>query len=223
MRNIVANIFVTLDGVMQAPGGPEEDPTGGFKYGGWSVNYWDEMMAKVIMEAMVKPFDLLLGRKTYDIFAAHWPFVKNDPDKLNAMAADKLNGARKYVVSRTLDQADWQNSTIIKGDAAKEILELKKQDGPEIQVHGSSNLIQTLLKNDLIDEVRVWTFPLTIGSGKRLFGEGTIPVGLKLLDCKVSTTGVSIATYASSGKIRTGSVALENPTEAELVRRKQLE
>lgn len=209
---------------MQAPGGPEEDPTGGFQYGGWSVNYWDEMMAKVIMdELLAKPFDLLLGRKTYDIFAAHWPHVKNDPDKLNAMAADKLNNAKKYVVSKTLAKAGWQNSTLVRGDAAKEIRELKNQDGPEIQVHGSSNLIQTLLKNDLIDKFRVWTFPLVVGSGKRLFGEGTIPAGLKLLDCKTSTTGVSIATYARSGEIKTGSVALENPTEAELDRRKRLE
>jgi len=224
MRKIIVNTFITLDGVMQAPGGPEEDPTGGFEYGGWSVNYWDEMMAKVIMdEVMAKPFDLLLGRKTYDIFAAHWPFVKNDPDKLDAMAADKLNSARKYVVSKTLAKAYWENSTLIKDDAVKEIMELKKQDGPEIQVHGSGNLIQTLLKNGLIDEFRVWTFPLTIGTGKRLFGEGTIPVGLKLLDSKISTTGVSIATYKGSGKIKTGSFALENPTEAELIRRKRLE
>ena len=224
MRKIIANTFITLDGVMQAPGGPEEDPTGGFKYGGWSVNYWDEMMMKVIMEeVLAKPFDLLLGRKTYDIFAAHWPFVKNDPDKLNAMAADKMNSARKYVVSKTLAKADWENSTLITGDVVKEIIELKKQDGPEIQVHGSSNLIQTLLKNELIDEFRVWTFPLTIGAGKRLFSEGTVPIGLKLQECRSSTTGVTIATYARSGKINTGSVALENPTEAELLRRQRLE
>jgi dihydrofolate reductase len=216
MRKIVANTFVTLDGVMQAPGGPEEDPTGGFKYGGWSVNYWDEMMGKAIGERMAMPFDLLLGRKTYEIFAAHWPFVKNDP------AADKLNGARKYVVSRTLAKADWENSTIIKGDVVKEIVDLKKRDGPEIQVHGSGNLIQTLLKHGLIDEFRVWTFPLTIGGGKRLFDEGTIPAGLKLLDQVVSTTGVIIATYAESGKPKTGSFALEKPTEAEFTRRERL-
>lgn len=223
MRKIVANIFMTLDGVMQAPGGPEEDPTGGFGLGGWSVNYWDDLMAKIIMgELISKPFDLLLGRKTYETFAAHWPFVKNDPDKLNSMAADKLNSARKYVVSRTLAKADWENSTLITGDAVKEIIDLKRGNGPEIQVHGSSNLIQTLLQHDLIDEFRVWTFPLTIGSGKRLFGEGTIPAGLKLLDCKISTTGVIIATYARAGKIMPGSLALENPTEAELTRRKRL-
>lgn len=223
MRKIVVNAFTTLDSVMQAPGGPEEDPTGGFKYGGWSVNYWDEMMMKLMMDKVIaKPFDLLLGRKTYDIFAAHWPYVKNDADKLNAMAADKLNNAKKYVVSKTLAKADWKNSTLIKGDAVKEIIELKKQEGPEIQVHGSSNLVQTLLKNDLIDEFRVWTFPLVIGAGKRLFGEGTVPASLKLLDCRTSTTGVSIATYARNEKISTGSAALENPTEAELNRRKQL-
>ena len=113
MRKLVVNTFVTLDGVMQAPGGPEEDPTGGFKHGGWSVNYFDEMMVKTVDKFIGKPFALLLGRKTYEIFAAHWPFVKNDPDKLNAMAADRLNNAKKYVVSKTLDKADWENSTLI--------------------------------------------------------------------------------------------------------------
>src|SRR3989304_222413 len=157
MRKLVVNTFVTLDGVMQAPGGPEEDPTGGFRYGGWSVNYWNDMMGKVMMEELMgKPFDLLLGRKTYEIFAAHWPFVKNDPDKLNAMAADRLNGARKYVVSKTLSKADWENSTLIKDDALKAIATLKEQNGPEIQVHGSSDLIQSLLRGDLIDQFHVW-------------------------------------------------------------------
>src|SRR5437867_7830115 len=222
MRKLVVNTFMTLDGVLQAPGGPEEDPTGGFKHGGWSVNYWDEMMAKTMDKSIRKPFALLLGRKTYEIFAAHWPFVKNDPDKLNAMAADRLNNAKKYVVSKTLDKADWENSTLIKGDVVQEIIKLKKQDGPEIQIHGSGNLIQTLLKHDLIDEFQVWTFPLSIGNGKRLFGEGTIPAGFRLLDCKSSTTGVIIAVYARDGKIKTGSFALENPTEAELARRKRL-
>jgi dihydrofolate reductase len=223
MRKIIANTFITLDGVMQAPGGPEEDPTSGFDYGGWSVNYWDEMMAKVLMDGlMAKPFDLMLGRKTYEIFAAHWPFVKNDPDKMNAMAADKLNGAKKYVVSKTLSKASWENSTLIKGDIVKEISNLKRQEGPEIQIHGSSDLIQTLLSHDLIDEFCVWTFPLTVGRGKRLFGRGSIPAGLKLLDCKVSKTGVIIATYSRDGKIKTGSLALEIPTKEELERRKRL-
>lgn len=222
MRKLIANTFMTLDGVMQAPGGPEEDPTGGFTYGGWSANYWDEMMGKLMDEFIDNPFDLLLGRKTYEIFAAHWPFVKNDPDKLNAMAADRLNNARKYVVSKTLDKADWKNSTLVKGDVAREIIKFKQQNGPEIQVHGSSNLIQTLLKHDLIDEFHVWTFPLTIGNGKRLFGEGTIPAAFKLLDCKSSTTGVIIAVYVRDGNVKTGSFELEKPTEAELSRRKKL-
>ncbi|MEW6722845.1 MAG: dihydrofolate reductase family protein [Candidatus Micrarchaeota archaeon] len=223
MRKIIANTFVSLDGVMQAPGGPEEDPTGGFKYGGWSVNYWDEMMGKLIMDGLLgKPFDLLLGRKTYEIFAAHWPYVKEDPDKLNAMAAGKMNGARKYVVSKTLEKADWENSVLIKEDVVNEIARLKQQDGPEIQVHGSSGLIQTLLKHDLIDQFNVWIFPLTLGHGKRLFGGGTTPAGLKLVDSKVSTTGVIIATYLRAGEIPLGSVALEKPTEAELARRQKM-
>jgi dihydrofolate reductase len=216
MRKIAVNTFVTLDGVMQAPGGPEEDPTGGFKLGGWSVNYWDEMMGKFITDEMAKPFDLLLGRKTYEIFASHWPSAKNDP------AADKLNSARKYVVSKTLEKVEWENSTLVKGDIVKGIVGLKEQNGPEIQVHGSSNLVQTLLKNDLVNEFHVWTFPLVIGTGKRLFGEGTVPAGLELLDHKTSTTGVIIATYAMSGKPKTGSFQLQNPTREELDRRKRL-
>ncbi len=223
MRKIIANTFLSLDGVMQAPGGPEEDPAGGFVHGGWSVNYWDEMMMKIMGEWISKPFDLLLGRKTYEIFAAHWPFVKNDPDKLNQMAADSLNGARKYVVSKTLSKADWQNSTLIKGDVVKEIAKLKNQDGPEIQVHGSSNLLQTLLKNDLVDECRLLIFPVVLGSGKRLFGEGVLAAGWKLVDSKTSATGVVIATYVRAGEIQKGSAALETPTEAEIARRKKME
>jgi dihydrofolate reductase len=212
MRNIVANTFSTLDGVMQAPGAPEEDTSGGFQWGGWSVNYWDEMMGKAIDDFMGKEFDLLLGRKTYEIFAAHWPFVK--PDTPDYETALKINAARKYVVTRTLDRADWKESTIIKGDVAKQIADLKMQSGLDLQVHGSSNLIQTLLKNDLVNKLHVWIFPLTVGSGKRLFAEGTVPASFKLTDYKVSTTGVIIATYERGGKIETGSFALEEPTKA---------
>jgi dihydrofolate reductase len=222
MRKLIINAFVTLDCVMQAPGGPEEDPTGNFKYGGWSVNYWDEMMMKVMDESLPEKFDLLLGRKTYEIFAAHWPFVKNDPDKLNQMAADKLNGAKKYVVSKTLSKADWQNSILIRNNVPKEIAKIKNQDGPEIQVHGSSSLIQTLLKHSLVDEIRLWIFPVVLGSGKRLFGEGAVPGGWKLLDSKTSATGVSICTYERAGEIQTGSAALETPTKAELARRQKI-
>jgi dihydrofolate reductase len=184
---------------MQAPGGPEEDTSGGFKYGGWTVGYWDDFMGKVMGVQMAKPFDLLLGRKTYEIFAAYWPNAKNEP------LADKLNAAKKYVVSQTLSKLDWNNSTLIAGDIVGEIRKLKEQDGPEIQVHGSSNLIQTLLKNDLVDEFRLKVFPVTVGTGKRLFGDGTMPASFKLLESKVSTTGVIVATYVRDGEIKMGS------------------
>ena len=199
MRKLNVLTFVTLDGVMQAPGGPEEDTSGGFKYGGWTVGYWDDFMGKVMEVQMANPFDLLLGRKTYEIFAAYWPKAKNEP------VADKLNEAKKYVVSTTLSKLDWNNSTLISGDAVDEIKKLKNQDGPEIQVHGSSNLVQTLLKNDLVDEIHLKIFPITIGTGKRLFGEGTIPASFKLLESSTSTTGVIIVTYVREGEIKTGS------------------
>ena len=199
MRKLIVLSFVTLDGVMQAPGGPSEDTSGDFKYGGWSAGYWDEFMGQVMDQQMAEPFDLLLGRKTYEIFATYWPNARNEP------GANKLNEAKKYVVSTTLRKLDWKNSTLITGDVMEEIKELKKQEGPEIQVHGSSNLIQTLLKNDLIDEFRLKIFPVTIGRGKRLFGEGTIPASFRLLESKISTTGVMVATYVRDGTIRTGS------------------
>jgi dihydrofolate reductase len=166
-------------------------------------------------EAMAKPFDLLLGRKTYEIFAAHWPY-SDEP------GAEQLNQARKYVASRTLNRVDWNNSTLIKGDVVQEIRKLKEQNGPEIQVHGSSNLIQTLLENNLIDELHVWIFPVVIGEGKRLFDQGTIPSSLKLTDSKTSSTGVILATYVPGGELTTGSFALDQPTEAELARRKRV-
>jgi len=184
---------------MQAPGGPEEDTSGGFKYGGWTVGYWDDIMGKVMEMQMAKPFDLLLGRKTYEIFAAYWPNAKDEP------LADTLNEAKKYVVSTTLSKLDWNNSTLLTGNTVEEIKRLKEQNGPEIQVHGSSNLIQTLLKNDLVDEFRLKIFPVTIGTGKRLFGDGTIPASFKLLESKISTTGIIVATYIRDGEIKTGS------------------
>lgn len=216
MRKLVVLSFITLDGVMQAPGGPEEDPSGGFKYGGWVAGYWDDFMGRTMDEQMVKPFDLLLGRRTYEIFAAHWPYIKDNP------LADKLNSAKKHVASTTLEKLDWANSTLIMGNVEQEITKLKKQDGPELQVHGSGNLIQTLLKHDLVDEFRLKIFPITIGTGKRLFGGGTIPAGFKVLESKTSTTGVIIATYERDGDVRTGSFALDKPTEAELARRRRL-
>jgi dihydrofolate reductase len=199
MRRLITSTFLTLDGVMQAPGGPEEDDSGGFAYGGWSVNYWDELMGQVMGEAMSVPFDLLLGRRTYDIFAAYWPAA---PDEAGAKP---LNDATKYVASRSHPTLGWGPSVLIEGDAAKGVATLKEGDGPELQVHGSGNLIQTLLRHNLVDEYRLWVFPLVIGSGKRLFSDGTVPAGLKLVDTRISTTGVTIGTYEPAGEIVTGS------------------
>jgi dihydrofolate reductase len=218
MRKLVVLSFITLDGVMQAPGGPEEDPTGGFEYGGWVAGYFDNFLGDVMLKQMSKPFDLLLGRRTYEIFAAHWPYVKTHEDPIAA----GINNAKKYVASKTLITLDWSNSELIKGDVAKEVKRLKEQHGPEIQVHGSGSLIQTLLKHDLVDELWLKIFPITLGKGKRLFAEGTIPAGFKLLESKTSPTGVIIASYARAGEVKTGSFALETPTEAELARRKRL-
>jgi dihydrofolate reductase len=204
-RLLTVNTFLTLDGVMQAPGGPEEDPDGGFAHGGWSVNYWDETMGQVMDEAMADPFDLVLGRKTYEIFAAHWPHVDDS-------AAKALNGATKHVASRTLSSVEWENSVLIEGDVSERVAALKQEDGPELQVHGSSNLLQTLIRDHLVDEFRLWTFPVVVGGGKRLFEDGTIPSGLELVDSKVSTTGVVIGTYRPAGELVTGSFALDEPT-----------
>ena len=218
MRKLVVLSFITLDGVMQAPGGPEEDPTGGFKHGGWVAGYFDDFLGKVMVEQMSKPFDLLLGRKTYEIFAAHWPYVETSGEPIAA----GINNAKKYVASKTLKKLGWSNSELLKGDVAKEVKKLKEQDGPEIQVHGSGNLIQTLLKHDLVDEIWLKIFPITLGRGKRLFAEGTIPVGFKLLASEISPSGVIVASYARAGEVKTGSFALEVPTEAELARRQRL-
>ena len=201
MRKLIVSTFLTLDGVMQAPGGPGEDDSGGFALGGWSVNYWDDRMGEVMGEAMSTPFDLLLGRTTYDIFAAYWPHARESD------GAKPLNDATKYVASRGHPKLEWNESVLIEGDAAEGIAALKNDSGPELQVHGSGNLIQTLMRHSLIDEYRLWVFPLVIGSGKRLFSDGTIPAGLKLVDSTVSTTGVVIGTYEPAGEIVTGTFA----------------
>jgi dihydrofolate reductase len=203
MRKLMVNTFLTLDGVMQAPGGPEEDHSGGFALGGWSVNYWDDLMGQVMTEVMSVPFDLVLGRKTYDIFAAYWPHAPEEA------GAKPLNDATKYVASRSRPTLEWGPSVPIEGDAAEGIAALRKDDGPELQVHGSGNLIQTLMRHNLVDQYRLWVFPLVIGTGKRLFSDGTIPSALRLVDSKVSTTGVVIGTYEPAGEIVTGSFALD--------------
>ena len=202
LRKIITTTFVTLDGVMQAPGGPEEDRTGGFAYGGWQFPYWDEMAGNIMTKIMGLPFDLLLGKFTYDIFAAYWPHAKNDP-----IIAKKFNSTRKYVVSHVSAELSWQNSSLITGEVVAQIKKLKEEDGPDLWVYGSGNLIQTLLENDLIDRMLIWTHPVTVGNGKRLFAEGTQAAGFKLIDSKVSTTGVIIATYESAGALKTGSFA----------------
>jgi dihydrofolate reductase len=213
MRILAVNTFMSLDGVMQAPGGPDEDPTGGFELGGWGASYFDDEMLGQVADSA--PYELLLGRGTYEIFAAHWPYDEGP-------IADRLNGTRKHVASTTLERVDWNNSTLIRGDVADYVRKLKSQDGPEIQVHGSPGLIQTLLEHDLIDEYRLWIFPVVIGTGKRFFGNGTIPAGLKLVDSKVSKTGVTINTYQRAGDVKSGSFEFDEPTEAELERRRRL-
>jgi dihydrofolate reductase len=213
MRKLVVNSFVSLDGVMQAPGGPHEDPTGGFELGGWATTYFDDdMMARMAQSA---PYELLLGRGTYEIFAAHWPYDEGP-------IADHLNGTRKHVASRTLDHVDWDNSTLIAGDVAEYVAALKRQDGPEIQVHGSPGLLQTLLQTDLVDELRVWVFPLVLGHGKRLFGDGAHPTALTLVDSQVSKSGVTVNVYQRAGAVEQGSFEFDEPTEAELRRRERL-
>jgi dihydrofolate reductase len=205
MREVIAQTFLSLDGVMQAPGGPEEDVDGGFALGGWTFHYWDEMMGTVMDAAFRRPFDLLLGRRTYDIFAAHWPRVSDDD-----LVADKFNNsAVKYVATSSPDTLTWKNSQALSGDAAAAVAELKRGEGPELLLQGSSQLIQALLKNDLIDEFRLWVFPVVLGPGKKLFGGGTMPGALKLVDLKHSTTGVTIGTYRRAGEVMPGSFALD--------------
>ncbi len=198
MRKIKVLTFLTLDGVMQAPGGPEEDTSGGFEYGGWTVPYFDEFSGQVMAQQMGVPFDLLLGRKTYEIFAGYWPHHDNEVGKT-------LNKAKKYVASKTLKQLEWNNSELLGDDIVESIKKLKTEDGPELQVHGSGNFIQTLLKNDLVDELLLKIFPITLGTGKRLFAEGTIPAAFTLYECKSSPSGVIVASYKRAGEVKTGS------------------
>jgi dihydrofolate reductase len=192
---------MTLDGVMQAPGGPEEDQSGGFKYGGWSVPYWDDILSDAMGEQMGRPYDLLLGRKTYDVFAGAWPTLDQESE---------INSSRKYVVTHRPIPPDtevWKNSVRIDGDVVTAINRIKAEEGPDIQVHGSSVLAQTLLNNDLADELWLKIYPVTLGSGKRLFGEGAVPKAFTLTDSKVSPTGVIVANFARKGEVETSSFA----------------
>ncbi len=215
MRKVVAGAFLSLDGVMQAPGGPEEDPSGGFKFGGWMFPQFDEALGKKMDESFSEPFDLLLGRKTYEIFAAYWPYQDDEIGR----AFDR---ATKYVATRSKLQLTWKNSVALRGDAAEEVAGLKQQDGPTLLIQGSSDLIQSLLARDLIDEFRLVIAPIVLGDGKKLFGRGAIPVGLELVSSQTSTTGVTMSTYVREGRVTTGSFADDEPSAAEIARRQKL-
>ena len=214
MRKLLANEFVTVDGVMQGPGAPEEDTSGGFTYGGWITKYWNDEMEKIMSVGMNKPYDLLLGRKTYEIFAAHWPQSK-DP------AAAGLNKATKYVASRTLKHLEWSPARLLGADVEKAVAELKRGDGPDIKIFGSGQLLQTLLKHGLVDELRLWTFPLMLGTGKRLLRDGLVPAGLELIDSASFATGAQTSLYKTGAEIRLGSMSSEEH-EQELEEREQL-
>jgi dihydrofolate reductase len=204
VRKLVVGTFLTIDGVMQGPGAPDEDRDGGFDHGGWSFHFWDDRMRDLITESTVRAGGLLLGRRTYEIFAAHWPHV-GDEDPIAA----KLNTVPKYVASRTLEDVSWNNSMLIRGDVAQAVREVKEEEGGEIQVTGSGDLVQTLMAHDLVDEYRLWIFPIVLGDGKRLFGRGAAPGAFKLAGTEVSTTGVAIHTYERAGEVPYGSFALE--------------
>ena len=190
MRDLAILTFLTLDGVMQSPSGPEEDPSGGFVHGGWARNCWDDVMEQVMREAMAAPYDLLLGRRTYETFAASFSNTENDNP-----VANKLNNATKFVATSTLSKLEWKNSVRVTGDIAAAVSRLKDQDGPLLQVLGSWQLIQTLLSHGLIDEFRLWTFPVVVGAGKRLFGQGTVGTDLTLQKTDTCSTGAIMSIY----------------------------
>jgi dihydrofolate reductase len=217
MRKLVLLSFLSLDGVMQAPGGPDEDPSGGFSRGGWVAPYFDDDLGNMATKQLDRPFALLLGRMTYEIFAAYWPYA----DAKNPFTGP-FNSAKKYVASRTLTKLDWSNSEMIKGDVAKAVKKLKEQAGPDIHVYGSGDLIQTLLKHDLVDELRLKIFPLTLGKGKRLFAEGAMPAGFDLIESGITPKGVIVADYVRAGDVKTGPIEQEVPSVAELARREKL-
>lgn len=219
MRKVIVGAFVSMDGVMQAPGGPQEDPVGGFQYGGWLVPYFDETLGDKIGEIFARPFDLLLGRKTYDIFAAHWPYV--GPEEPLGALFDKVE---KYVATRNEHfQLTWQNSQVLGPDAVATVRQLKEQDGPDLLTQGSTDFLQTLHAHDLVDEMYIMIFPLVLGKGKKLFAEEIAPAAFNLLSTQASDSGVIVNHYVRGGDIGTGSFAAENPSPAELERRKHLD
>lgn len=212
MRTIRAATFISLDGVMQAPGGPEEDPTGGFAYGGWVAPFWDDTVGELMGEAMGEDYDLLLGRRTYEIFAAYWPFMDDEIGR-------KFNAIEKYVVAGPDTPMTWAGSQRLEGDAADAVRKLKQTEGRDLLIQGSSEVIHALLAADLIDELTVLTFPLVLGRGKRLFDDGSLPHAWTMTKTHSSTTGVVISRYERGGDVPTGSFGSDNPGEAELARR----
>jgi dihydrofolate reductase len=218
MRRIVVSTFVSLDGVMQAPGGPEEDPVGGFALGGWTFPHFDAALGAAMGDIFGRPFDLLLGRKTWDIFAAHWPHVTDPNDPI----AGLFNQVTKYVASRSQPKLAWQNSRWLGEDTVGALRKLKSEDGTDLIVQGSSGFLQTLWQNGLVDEFTVLTFPIVLGKGKRLFEEGAPPSELKLIKSQSYPTGVIVATYKPNGAVRTGSFQLAEPSDAERARRRDL-
>jgi dihydrofolate reductase len=205
MRPLVVTTFLTLDGVMQAPGGPGEDPSGGFSHEGWLVPHFDEALGAQINEWFTGAEDFLLGRGTYEIFYASWPkMISDDP------VSQGINFKKKYVASRTLTSVEWDTAELLQGDVGDAVRKLKAQDGGELQVHGSAGLIQTLLREDLVDELRLVVFPVVLGGGKRLFGEGTVPRTWRLTTNSTTSTGALIVSYARAGEIETGYMGPES-------------
>ncbi len=200
MRKIIILEFITLDGVMQAPGSPTEDTSGDFKYGGWTFPYSDETFGKLMGEQMSKPFDLLLGKTTYDIFAAYWP---NQSDE--NPVSKPFREAHKYVATHTAFEPTWKETTVLTGDVVSQLKQLKAGDGSDLQVYGSGNFAQTLFKNDLVDEMWLKIYPVTLGSGKKLFAEGTVPAAFTLIESNVTPLGVIFANYKRAGDVKTGS------------------
>jgi dihydrofolate reductase len=227
MRKIVVGAMVSLDGVMQAPGGPDEDPTGGFEHGGWVQPYFDDVVGAAMAESFAEPFDLLLGRFTYDIFAAYWPYVERDPEakgegKIGVDISSRFDAVTKYVATHRPDELTWKNSRGLGADAVAALRELKKQDGPRLLTQGSTVLVHQLFENDLVDELRLVQFPLVLGKGKRLFGAASVPGGFEVTKTVAAPSGAIIATYERAGAVKTGSFAQEKPSAAEIARRKNL-
>ena len=216
MRKLIAITQVTVDGVMQSPGGPEEDPRNGFTYGGWAMSFGDEVLGQVIAETIAGDFEMLLGRRTYENFAAYWPHHGDNP------IGKAFNQATKYVVTRTLHRLDWKNSRRIAGDVVDEVRRLKAADGPALHVWGSGELLQTLIAAELVDEHRLWVAPVVLGKGKRLFENGVPPRGLALVETRRTSTGVLINTYRAAGSLPEYTFDPGKPSAAELARRKKL-